>query len=269
MPRVKRCSTAPLCSIIIACLVFATALKVAAATSISVTILEEKPHNPRIFSQGMMVHGRDIVASSGLYGQSYIVRYDKQSGEQRALRRLPAHYFAEGLTIVDDTLYLLTWQAQTLLTFDANSLAPKGTRSYSGQGWGLTDDGRHFIMSDGSYTLYFRTFDRFAIHRKIDVHNKWRKYRKLNELEWAKGHIWANIWQSPLILQISPGNGAVVGVADLSDLVRKNSRIPSDTVLNGIAYDAERDAFWLTGKLWPRRYLVRFSDPTSIEASSE
>lgn len=234
-----------------------------AEQTLRAVVIEQKPHDPTLFTQGLILHGGDLYESSGLYGKSFIRRYDAQTQEIKNELALPAHYFAEGLTLFDQQLIVLTWKAGRALVYDPHSFAFKGQRSYAGDGWGLTHNGSELITSDGSATLYFRDATTFTVKRTLQVRNKWRKYRHLNELEYAASYIWANVWQSPLILKIAPHTGEVVALANLRDLVRQNSARPGHSVLNGIAYDAERDAFWITGKLWPRRYLVRFAAPSA------
>jgi len=222
------------------------------------TIVEAKAHDPDTFTQGLVMDGDTMYESSGLYGRSFIRSYDEKSNDIRAQRRLSSRLFAEGLALRNKSLYLLTWRAGRLLVFDAKSLEPLRELTYQGEGWGLTHDNRHFIMSDGSDKLYFRNAKTFAVERQISVHNRWRKYRKINELEWAENAIWANVWQAPYILKISPKDGEVLAIINLSELVQNNSTRATDTVLNGIAYDRSRKAFWISGKFWPLRYLVKF-----------
>lgn len=229
-----------------------------AEKALSVTIIDQQPHDSRLFTQGFAMHQGKIYESSGLYGKSFIRRYDSKTQKIEKQRRLPNHFFAEGLTHFQDRIFLLTWKAGTALVLNSDSLQVQKKLSYSGEGWGLTHSDTELIMSDGSDRLSFRNPSTFKLNRSISVHNKWRRYKYLNELEYAESAIWANVWQSNLILKISPKDGSVLGVADLSTLVKKNSPIKNQKVLNGIAYDPDKKAFWITGKFWPSRYLVRF-----------
>jgi len=198
-----------------------------------------------------------LYESSGLYGRSFLRRYHAKRPHERTQISLPRNRFAEGLTVLDNQIAMLTWRAEELLIYDALTLKQVAKKKYQGEGWGLTHNAEHFIMSNGSSLLTFRNKDTFNVEREIHVHNQWRKYHRLNELEFADGHIWANVWQSPFILKIAPETGKVIGIVDLSDLVAENSVVKGHTVLNGIAYDSERKAFWITGKNWPKRYLIQ------------
>lgn len=220
-------------------------------------VIEQQNHDKKSFTQGLHLKNGIFYESSGLYGQSFIQRYDHSNNIEKRID-LPANLFAEGLTVQQGQLHLLTWQSGQLLSFDAKTLKYLGSKHYKGDGWGLTHHKNEFIMSDGSDTIYFRDSKSFVIKRTISVHNKWRKYKNINELEFVDGAIWANVWQSSYILKISPKDGEVLATVSLKDLVAKNSTAPQHTVLNGIAYDHERKAFWLTGKFWPNRYLVKF-----------
>jgi len=229
-----------------------------AAKTLDVVIIDQAPHDPRVFTQGLYFQRGDIYESSGLYGKSFVRRYRAGTGEVTHEILLPKHLFAEGITLFRERLYLLTWKARQALVLDPTTLKIKNRLSYTGDGWGLTHNASELIMSDGSDTLYFRDEETFQVKRTIVVKNKWRKFRNINELEYAQSFIWANIWQSPLILKVSPDDGEVVAQANLRQLVEKNSTVPGHTVLNGIAYDKKRKAFWVTGKFWPSRYLIKF-----------
>lgn len=246
-----------------------TTLASPTGSELQFTVLEQRQHDPQVFTQGYVIDGDRIFESSGLYGRSFLRSYSLASlmdpsrpSEERQVS-LAKPYFAEGITVFNDTLFLLTWREGKLLHFNPATLLHIKTTDYAGEGWGLTHDGKSLIKSNGSHTLSFHHPTDFRIERTIDVHNKWRKFPKLNELEYAKGAIWANVWGSDIILKISPETGTVLGIANLASLVVLNSSRPQHSVLNGIAYDAKRDGFWVTGKLWPRQYLVQFSDRNS------
>lgn len=229
-----------------------------ADNSLSVTVLEERPHDSSAFTQGLLINEGKVYESSGLYGKSFIRRYDNQSQKIEKQRKLPNKFFAEGLTLLNKQLFLLTWKAGMALVLDPKTLQPLKKFTYSGEGWGLTHSSNELIMSDGSDRLTFRDPSTFKKTNSILVHSKRKRYKHLNELEYAESAIWANVWQSNFILKISPRDGSVIGIADLSKLTVKNNQIKSESVLNGIAYDHEKKAFWITGKYWPTRYLVTF-----------
>lgn len=234
-----------------------TAAFACAEMKLIATVIEQQAHDSKTFTQGLYLHDGVFFESSGFYGQSFIKRYNRKNTIEKRVD-LPANIFAEGLTIKENQLHLLTWQSGQLLSFNSETLEYLGNRPYKGEGWGLTHHKDEFIMSNGSDKIFFRDSKSFEIKRTISVHNKWRKYTNINELEYVDGAIWANVWQSSNILKISPKDGEVLGIASLKDLAKKNDTVPQHTVLNGIAFDPEKQAFWITGKFWPNRYLVRF-----------
>lgn len=231
-------------------------------TPLGYTIIKEAAH-ARAFTQGLLVNDGTLYESSGLYQRSFIRAYDLEANRVRAKTQLPKTIFAEGLTKFGDTLFLLSWKAGTLFKYNPVSLAPEGKLRYDGEGWGLTHDGQYLIMSNGSENLLWRKPSDFSIVKQKRVHYRQRPVKNLNELEYAQDFIWANVWLTSAIIKISPDTGEVVGIADLSKLSAENSTIPQRTVLNGIAYDSANDAFWVTGKHWPKRYLIRFHEPTN------
>lgn len=219
-------------------------------------IIEERPHDPQVFTQGLQVDGEHILESSGLYGQSFLVRYHTSTGEVIKRTALPDEVFAEGLTVVGDSVYMLTWKSGRLFILDRHSFAFQNQQYYEGEGWGIVYDGQSFITSDGSDQLTFRDAQTFAPTQSITVNDAERRWRNLNELEYIDGKVWANVWQSPLILIIDPASGDVLNKLDLSDLVKRNPLTGNANVLNGIAYDPQRNAIWVTGKRWSKRYLL-------------
>lgn len=235
-------------------------------------ILDTKPHLEGAFTQGLIINNGEITETSGLYGKSYVVRYDAETNRVAQKMTLPRSYFAEGITQVGNNLYLLTWKEGKLFVLRTYSFEFVNTLNYTGEGWGITHDGSHFITSDGSSSLAFRDSETFEVQHTIQVHEGARTWDQLNELEFAQGLIWANVFHDSHILAINPSTGEVVGKADLSDLVAENSRASDKAVLNGIAYDEDSNAFWVTGKLWPKRYLLHFiwhrPLPTSSSAQS-
>ena len=171
---------------------------------------------------------------------------------------LPAEYFGEGLTDWGSTLVQLTWKAQRGFVYDRFSFSLLRTFQYLGEGWGLTHDDTSLIMSDGSSYLRFLDPKSFRETRRIHVtDNSGHGIENLNELEYVRGEIYANIWQSDIIVRISPRTGKVLGWLDLSGIIDKRSLASSDAVLNGIAYDAKTDRLFITGKLWPKLFEIR------------
>ncbi|MDO8345753.1 MAG: glutaminyl-peptide cyclotransferase [Cellvibrio sp.] len=237
-----------------------------AAAPISFEILAERTHKPTLFTQGLLVDGDHFYESSGLYNQSLLVTYPiaepagtwaKISALFTKKQPVPARYFAEGLALLGDKLYLLTWQEQTLLIYDKTTLNYQKSLSYKGEGWGLTTDGKQLIRSDGSDTLYFHTADDFTVTKTLKITDEGKAVAQLNELEFVEGFIWANVWHQDRILKIDPATGKVLGEMDLSGVKQKLQLNNSEQVLNGIAWDEKRNAFWITGKNWPKMFLLR------------
>ena len=211
------------------------------------------------------MHNGDFIVSSGLYGQSFVARLDAKMTMVGGIK-LPKHYFAEGLTFIDDHIYLLTWKAGTLLKLDKDLQLVSSYR-YDGEGWGLAYNGQHLLMSDGSARIQFRDPTDFSVVKTLDVRFNGEALSNINELEYAQGALWANVWHSDRIYKISPETGEVLGDWDLSGLRQNENALSREAVLNGIAYDKNKNAFWVTGKLWQRQYLVKLhlNEPSSID----
>ena len=261
----KQFFSALLC-ISLLCLANLLPVTVYAAAPISFEILAERTHKPTLFTQGLLVDGDHFYESSGLYNQSLLVTYPiaepagtwaKISAPFTKKQPVPARYFAEGLALLGDKLYLLTWQEQALLIYDKTTLNYQKSLSYKGEGWGLTTDGKQLIRSDGSDTLYFHTADDFTVTKTLKITDEGKAVAQLNELEFVEGFIWANIWHQDRILKIDPATGKVLGEMDLSGVKQKLQLNNSEQVLNGIAWDEKRNAFWITGKNWPKMFLLR------------
>jgi glutamine cyclotransferase len=221
-------------------------------------VLAQWPHDPQAFTQGLIFDRGQFLESTGQYGPSELRRVELESGRVLARVPLAASLFGEGLALVGDRLIQLTWQEGRALVYDAASFAPIAEWRYPGEGWGLTYDGRRLVMSDGSDTLTFRDPQTFAPSGRLRVTLDGAPLTALNELEWAEGSIWANVWQTDRIVRIDPDSGRVTAVVDASGLLPPEQRIGAD-VLNGIAYDAHTRRFYLTGKLWPKVFEVEWT----------
>ncbi|HSR67173.1 MAG TPA: glutaminyl-peptide cyclotransferase [Acidobacteriota bacterium] len=220
-------------------------------------VLRRIPHDPKAFTQGLLWHQGKLYESTGRYGESSLRRINPGDGRVEAVRRVESDLFGEGLARVGSELWMLTWQEETALIFDLQSLRPLRRLSYRGEGWGLCHDGRRFIMSDGSHRLTFRDSATFEVEEVVEVLLGELPVRSLNELECVDEYVYANVWQRNVILKIDPDRGRVVGQVDALGLLRAEESRDAD-VLNGIAYDSENDSFYLTGKLWPALFEVRF-----------
>jgi len=212
------------------------------------------PHDPDAFTQGLLYADGRLYESTGRYGASSLRRTEIESGTVLQRRDLPRRYFGEGIALLDGKIYLLTWRSGTGFVFAHDSFALLGTFRYQGEGWGLTTDGRSLIMSDGSAVLRFLDPGSLRVERRLEVRDGGVPVALLNELEYVRGEIYANVWQRETVARIDPASGRVLGWIDLSGLHR--ARDP-DAVLNGIAYDAVRERLFVTGKLWPRLYQIR------------
>jgi len=227
-------------------------------------VLEVLPHDVSSFTQGLEVSDGLMYESSGLYGKSRVRKYHPRNDRSLAETSIPDRYFAEGLTLLNNKLFVLTWREGKLLILNPENLTIEREVDYKGEGWGLANNGKQLIMSDGSDTIYFRDPATFEIERELKVYSQQHSVRRINELEFAQGYIWANIWLSSMIVKINPQTGELAGFYDLQDLVKKHAT-SNDRVLNGIAYDSGKKAFWITGKLWPKRYLVKFGRAQKIK----
>jgi glutaminyl-peptide cyclotransferase len=226
------------------------------------TIARAYPHDPRAFTEGLFYLDGALYESTGLEGKSDIRKVRLETGKVLQRRAIDRKYFGEGIVAWKGKLVELTWQSQIGFTYDLATFRPRGQFHYEGEGWALTTDGRRLIMSDGTPQLRFLDPKTLAETGRLDVTLNGRPLAMLNELEWIKGEIFANVWQTNYIVRIDPKTGHVVGVVDLSSLVQaelgKGRRID---VLNGIAYDAAHDRLFVTGKLWPDLYEIKLTGP--------
>lgn len=236
-----------------------------APTDYGYRILAERTHAEQLFTQGLLLRGDTFYESSGGYGHSLLVSYphEGQAGEFTLNKSLPKQYFAEGLSELADKLYLLTWRKNTALVFARDDFELLASHRYSGEGWGLTNNGEQLIRSDGSHRLFFHDPEDFSLLKTLEVRDGDRPVKRLNELEFIDGRIWANIWQDHRLVEIDPDSGQVTGYLDLSALVGQAAPGHTDGVLNGIAWDPERNAMWVTGKNWPTLFLIQLQRSAS------
>ncbi len=233
-------------------------------SELDVVVVAEYPHDST-YTQGLefIDEGPDagrLVESGGQWGESLLRIWDPVSGEVVRTHDVDPDLFAEGATVVGDQVWQLTWQAGTAFRYDLATLTPQAEVSYSGEGWGLCQLGTDLVMSDGSATLTFRDHDTFEAMSTVDVTRGGTPVENLNELECVTSGgtdlVWANVYQTTELLAIKPQTGEVVHTVDASQLVPADLVGNSDLVLNGIAYQADTDRFWLTGKRWPVLYEV-------------
>jgi glutaminyl-peptide cyclotransferase len=232
----------------------------AVPTALRADVLESYPHDPEAFTQGLLLHDGALYESTGLYGRSSLRQVELNTG--KVLRRvdLPPDLFGEGLALAGGKLVQLTWREGVAPTYDLATFARNGQFTYGGEGWGLCFDGTQFIQTDGSHRLTFRDPATFAVTRQLAVTQQGQPVTELNELECLGDRVYANIWLTDRIVEISPLNGAVRATIDASGLLTPGERaaLNRDAILNGIAYDPASQTFLLTGKLWPKLFRVRF-----------
>jgi glutamine cyclotransferase len=221
------------------------------------TIVHSYPHDPAAFTEGLVYWSGNLYESTGLNGQSSLREVDLGSG--KILRQIPLSndLFGEGLAILGDQAYQLTWQNHQAFRYNVADFSLNKTFSYAAEGWGLTTDGQSLIASDGTSTIRFIDPATLTTQHTIDVTLLGQPVKELNELEYIKGEIYANIWQTNYVARIDPKTGRVVGVIDFSDLLPLADRTPDTDVLNGIAYDAEHDRLFVTGKKWSKIFEVK------------
>jgi glutaminyl-peptide cyclotransferase len=223
----------------------------------SFQIIHSYPHDRGAFTQGLLYLDGHLYESTGLEGQSSLRMEDLETGRILQHIDLPAKDFGEGLAAFGSTLVQLTWQNHVIYVYDRFSFRQLRTVNYPGEGWGLTSDGKNLILSDGTATLRFLNPDTFQELRRITVKSHGDPVTRLNELEYIHGEIYANIWYSDRIVRISPRDGSVLGFIDLTGLLPAAERSSSGAVLNGIAYDAQHDRLFVTGKLWPKIFEIK------------
>jgi glutaminyl-peptide cyclotransferase len=219
-------------------------------------LVRSYPHDSTAFTQGLQYVDGFLYEGTGNHGASSIRKVNLETGEVLQKHDLPQQYFGEGIVVRRDELVQLTYQTEIGFVYDRHTFAPKRTFKYQGEGWGLTEDGKNLIMSDGSDRLRLLDPTTLKELRRIPVTAGGTPVRNLNELEWVKGEIFANIWQTDYIARIDPATGRVTGWIDLRGLLSPRERAKTD-VLNGIAYDAAGDRLFVTGKWWPRVFEIR------------
>lgn len=219
-------------------------------------IVNSYPHDPQAFTQGLIAEGNTLYESTGLLGRSSLREVDLLTGNVRRLKPVDPLHFAEGLARIGERLYQLTWQNHVGNVYDRATFELQRTWQYPGEGWGLTYDGTHLVMSDGTPIIRFLDPESLAPVREITVTYFGQPQAMLNELEMIDGVIHANVWQTDRIVQIDPRDGRIIGVIDLTGLLGPEDRAAPVDVLNGIAYDGAGKRLFVTGKLWPKLFEI-------------
>jgi len=223
-------------------------------------IIAEYPHNMTHFTQGLEFHDNQLYEGTGLEGSSSIYRINLQNGKSKEEYKLDNQYFGEGITILNNKVYELTYKNDIGFVYDLSSFKLLNTWKYkSAEGWGLTNDGHSLIMSDGTENIYYISPDTYREERKIQVCDDHAMMKNLNELEYIKGEIWANIWTTDNIVIIDPKTGKITGEINLSGLSGSilQSQKEQIDVLNGIAWNPNTDKIYVTGKLWPKIFEIK------------
>jgi glutamine cyclotransferase len=226
------------------------------------TVVKSWPHDPGAFTQGLEFDKGRLYEGTGGEGKSELREVALETGDVVRMSTLPPNVFGEGITVLGNRIYQLTWKSKRAFIYDLATFKRLSEVSYDGEGWGLANDGASLIMSDGTANLYFRNPSTFAVSRTVEVHDGDRPVSQLNELEWVNGEVYANVWQTDSIVRINPQSGAVLGwinlhgIFSVSDRGRYLQPGQAIDVLNGIAYDDSTHRLLVTGKWWPRIYQI-------------
>lgn len=220
-----------------------------------------RPHDTAAWTEGLLLdRSGDLYESTGLVGQSTIRQVDPMTGVVIRSAALPSNLYGEGLALIGDQFVQLTWKDGLALVWDAATFTQAGSFRYTGEGWGLCNDGTRLVMSDGSPTLTFRDLMTFEVMGTVEVTVQGQPVYQLNELECVHGSVWANVWETPWIVRIDPATGFVTGALDTTGIITPDPSVADPgAVLNGIAYDPAGETFLLTGKRWPSMFEVRIS----------
>jgi glutamine cyclotransferase len=223
-------------------------------------VINVYPHDPTAYTQGLVFHDGFLLESTGLHGQSSLRQVELTTG--RVLKKIdvPREYFAEGISILGRSVFQLTWTSGKCFIYDLDTFKKAAEAGYEGEGWGLATDGRSLIMSDGTDRIRFIDPNGFKNVRTIAVRDGDAPVRNLNELDFVKGEVLANVWQTDRIARIDPSSGRVLGWIDLAGILPERERgFDPENVLNGIAYDRRRNRLFITGKRWPKLFEIRIT----------
>lgn len=226
-------------------------------------ILKVYPHDPKAYTQGLVYQDGLMYESTGQYGESGIRKSDLEEGKTMAVLNIDSKLFGEGITIYEDKIYQLTWTSGQGFVYDLKNFTLESTFTYNTQGWGITTQGNHLIMSDGSHKLYHISPSSFGVIKEVEVYDHNGPVERLNELEYIDGLVWANVWMTDRIVIIDPETGVVKKELDMSRLLSGQERKQlddSDDVLNGIAWNADKKSVYLTGKRWPKLFEIKIRE---------
>ena len=216
-------------------------------------IIKKYKHDPSAFTQGLVYQNDHFFESTGGWGSSEIRKINKHTGKVINFKKLQSKYFGEGITIYDNKIFQVTWKSNKGFVYDINNFKLLDDFNIYGQGWGLTNDGQSLILSDGSEKIYYLNPKNFEIEKTISVSVNGNKLIYINELEFIRGEIWANIWKSNDIITVNPLSGIVTSIFDISKI---SEQTEIEDVANGIAWDKVNDKIFITGKNWNFIYLL-------------
>jgi glutaminyl-peptide cyclotransferase len=223
-----------------------------------VTVVKEHPHDVDAFTQGLVVHDGKFYEGTGQYRKSTLRKVQINNGKVLAQVSLDQIYFGEGITILNGKIYQLTWKNNRCFVYDLQSMRFEKSMIYTYEGWGLTNDGKELIVSDGTANIRFVDPESFQEKRRIQVVDVKKPVQKINELEWVDGEIWANIWYEDVIARIAPDSGKVIGWVDMRKVYPMSGR-ERESVMNGIAYEPSTKRLFITGKNWPKVFEVQLN----------
>ena len=229
----------------------------------SYKVVAKYPHSTESYTEGFFYLDGLFYEGTGLQGRSALLVIQPKTGNVVQQHDLPPQYFGEGIVDWGPNIYEWTWQSHICFVYDRFTLRPIKQFSYTGEGWGMTRTATELITSDGTATLRFRDPNTFKETRHIVVKDGAKTIDQLNELEYVKGEIYANVWHSDRIARISPRDGHVIAWIDLTGILPDDQRVNSESVLNGIAYDAQHDRLFVTGKQWPAIFEIKVLPPPS------
>ncbi len=229
---------------------------------ISYRLVKEYPHDTSYFTEGLIWYNNALYESTGMPKESRLVKIDLNTGKAEKTIDLPATDFGEGIAIIGDKLYQLTYQNHKAYVYDLETFEKLKSFNFPYEGWGMTTDGKELIISTGSSNLYFVDPETFTIKNTVGVTDNYGPVSSINELEYVKGFVYANIWHEKKIIKINLETGKVEGVIDIGNILDnagKTINDPNDDVLNGIAYDSVKNSFYITGKRWPSLFEIKLN----------
>jgi glutamine cyclotransferase len=234
----------------------------AAAPVLGYKVVAKLPHSTESYTEGFFYRDGMFYEGTGLAGHSRLLVTQPETGKVLQSFRLAPEYFGEGIVDWGPNLYEWTWQSHVGFIYDRFSLRKIREFTYTGEGWGMTRTPTEIVTSDGSSTLRFRDPETFKEVRHIVVRDGKQAVEQLNELEYIKGEIYANVWHLDRIARIAPLDGHVIAWINLAGLLPEDQKVNAESVLNGIAYDAQHDRLFVTGKQWPAIFEIQVVEPT-------